>query len=217
MKGNPSLRPEHSKYASLSAEYNYKRNNASVNFYFNRVDDMIHDVLLANTTDGYTYINLNKVNVSGLDFLEHFNITKNWSVNGGYSFTYAYDMINKEDLGGVSKNSGIAGMEYEWKIGNYKGIVSFSAKIYSWKTFDNYDASTYSFVKDTFPSYSLWRLSIIQYFFKNSVELNLGVTNIFNYLNHTDLIEIDPGRRFFCMLDISIDKLAEQLKTKRKK
>jgi outer membrane receptor for ferrienterochelin and colicins len=217
VKGNTSLRPEHSKYVSLSAEYDHKKNNASINMYYNRVDDMIHDVLLANTTNGYTYVNLNKVNVGGIDYLQHFTFTKNISLSGGYSYTYAYDIINKEELGGVNKNSGVAGIEYRWKKEKYKGMLTFNGKIYSKKTFDNYDAATYSFIKDTYPSYSLWRSSLIQYFYNNTIELNIGVTNIFDYRNNTDLINIDPGRRFFCMLNISIDKLAEQLKTKKHK
>ncbi len=217
VKGNNSLKPEYSKYASFSIEYNHKKNNASANIYFNRVDDMIHDVLLANTTNKYTYINLNKVNVSGVDILQHFYISKNWSVNGGYSFTYAYDMLKKEELSGVSKNSGIAGIEYSWKLGNYKGIFSFNWKIYGKKTFENYDAATYSYYTDLYPAYSLWRTTLAQYFYNNSIELCLGITNIFGYRNNTDLINIDPGRRFFCMINISIDKFTEQIKTKNKK
>lgn len=207
VKGNKSLRPEHSKYASLSVEYSHKRNNASINFYFNKVDDMIHDVLLANTTNSYTYINLNKVNIGGMDILQHLSINKNWSVNGGYSFIYAYDMIKKEELGGVNKNSGVAGIEYTWKHGNYNGVLSFSGKIYSQKTFENYDAATYSFFYDQYPAYSLWRTTLVQNFYSNSVALSLGITNVFDYRNNTDLINIDPGRRFFCMITISIDKL----------
>ncbi|HNW96996.1 MAG TPA: TonB-dependent receptor [Bacteroidales bacterium] len=214
VKGNDSLRPEHSKYASFSVEYNHKKNNASANVYFNRVDDMIHDVLLANTTNSYTYINLNKVNVSGIDLLQHFNINKNFSISAGYSYTYAYDMIKKEELGGVCKNSGVAGIEYSWKLRNYKGMLSFNGKIYGKKTFENYDAATYSYYTDTYPSYSLWRATLAQYFYNHSVELSLGITNIFDYRNNTDLINIDPGRRFFCMLIISIDKLYEQIKNK---
>jgi outer membrane receptor for ferrienterochelin and colicins len=217
VKGNKSLRPEHSKYTSLSVEYSHKRNNASVNFYFNRVDNMIHDVLLANTTNGYTYVNLNKVNIGGMDILQHLSINKNWSVNGGYSFIYAYDMIKKEELGGVNKNSGIAGMEYTWKHGHYNGALSFGGKIYSSKTFENYDAATYSYFWDRYPAYSLWRTTLVQNFYNNSIALSLGITNVFDYRNNTDLINTDPGRRFFCMINISIDKLSEQIKTKNKK
>ncbi|NTW32493.1 MAG: TonB-dependent receptor [Bacteroidetes bacterium] len=214
VKGNKSLRPEYSKYASLSIEYNHKKNNASANIYFNRVDNMIHDVLLAGTTNAYTYINLNKVNVGGIDILQHFFINKNWAVNGGYSFTYAYDILKKKELSGVNKNSGTAGIEYDFKYLNYKGILSFSGKIYSSKTFENYDATTYSFFNDKYPAYSLWRTTLVQNFYNNSIALSIGITNIFDYRNNTDLINIDPGRRFFCMINISIDKLIEQIKTK---
>ena len=215
VKGNKSLRPEYSKYASLSAEYRYKRNDASVNFYFNKIDDMIHDVLIAGTTNSYTYINLNKVNVGGMDVLLNYYLSNNWSLNGGYSFTYAYDMTNKEELSGVNKNSGVAGIEYSWQHGNYSGALSFSGKVYSKKTFDNYNDATYSYFRDCYPAYSLWRTTLVQNFYNNAITLNVGINNIFNYSRATDLINTDPGRRFFCMLNLSIDKLYEQFKNKK--
>lgn len=216
VKGNDSLQPEHSKYTSLSAEYNHKKNNTSITIYFNRIDDMIQDVLIANTGNKYTYINIDKVNIDGMDIMQHLYINKNWSVNEGYSFTYAYDIITKEKLSGVSKNSGVAGIEYSWKHGNYNGMLSFGGKIYGSKIFQNYDDATNSFFNDHFPAYSLWRATFEQNFYNNALKLSLGVTNIFDYRNHTDLIDIDPGRRFFCMINISIDKLIEQIKSKNK-
>lgn len=214
VKGNHSLRPEHSEYISLSAEYRHKRNNASVNFYYNKIDDMIHDVLIAGTSNSYTYINLNKVNVGGMDILLNYNIGNNMIVNGGYSFTYAYDMIKKEELGGVNKNSEVVGIEYSWKKGNYNGVLSFSGKMYSRKTFENYDEKTYSYFWDSYPAYSLWRIALIQNFYHNSITVNVGINNIFNYRRATDLINTDPGRRLFCMLNLSIDELTKQFKNK---
>ena len=214
VKGNDSLRPEHSKYASLSAEYNHKKNNISINFYLNKIDDMIQDVLIANTGNKYTYINLQKVTVDGIDIMQHFYLNKNWSVSGGYSYTYAFDMLTKEELSGVCKNTGVAGIEYKWKHGNYNGSLLFGGKLYSRKTFQNYNDATNSFFDDHYPAFSLWHATLDQNFLRNSIKLSLGVTNIFDFRNHTDLINIDPGRRFFCMLNISIDKLYKQLKNK---
>lgn len=212
VKGNPNLKPEYSQYGSISVEFSHKRNNASIHLYVNNVTDMIHDVLLANTSNGYTYININKASIRGFDFIQHFYISKNISINGGYSFTYAYDMIKKEELSGFSKHSEIIGIDYAWNKGNYTGICSFSGKISSKKTFDNFNEAAYSFVKDSYPAYSLWKIALIQTFLNKAVEINMGITNIFNYKTQTELINIDPGRRFYGMLTISIDKLTDNFK-----
>lgn len=216
VKGNNALRPEHSKYGSLSAEYNHKKIRSCVNAHVNRLNDMIHDVLVINTTNEFTYVNICKVLTFGLDARQQYFAGKNWWFDIGYNYIRAFDIEKKEELGGVNKHSATAGIEYKWIRRNYKASVSFGGKLYSRKKFENYDSQNYVFFNDYYPPYSLWRASFTQELHRNGVILTLGVSNIFDYRNHTDLINIDPGRRFFVLLEISIDTLSNYFKSKNK-
>lgn len=215
-KGNKDLKPERSQYTSLSAEFQHSKFDYSINIYNTHLKDMIHELPIAGTTNAFTYVNFTNVNVYGIDNILRMKIFTNFALNGGYSFTYALDMTTKEELIGVSKNTGVAGIEYSKKFNKYILKIILSGKIYSKKIYQNYDNS-YVFYNATYPSYSLWKLVTQHEFLQGSVKFTFGIDNILDYRNTTDLINIDPGRRLFIALNVSCDKVYDHFKNHKKK
>ena len=208
--GNENLIPEKSFYKSFSVEYLASKSNFSLNFYNNFLKDMIYEDPIPNVYNGFTYKNFNNVSISGFDLLTRTKILKNFSITSGYSFTYAYDLDSNKLMVGVSKHSATIGFDYfkNWKS-NVIGFA-FNGKIYGEKEFYNRDNGL--IIIDFFPTYSLWKLSIINKFLNQALILNFGVDNIFNYKTVGDLVNIDPGRRLFVSVNISCDKLYKQIK-----
>ena len=178
----------------------------SFELYNNRIKYMIIDVLIAGTDNGFTYFNLKNANIYGINNMYRMKLVKNFVLSGGYCYTYAYDMATGNELTGFSKHSGNAELEFHKRLKGYFFSAIFNGRIYSKKVFQNYNDATFTFFNDTYPAYSLWKLSLCQEFFQTSVRLSLGVDNIFDYRNSTDLINVNPGRRFFVAANISCDK-----------
>lgn len=205
-KGNESLRPESSHYFSFSAEYYHRILMPSVNLYINIVRNMIQDVALANTENGFTYANFSLVNIAGIDYTQKIKLSDHIIINCGYSLTDAYDKVNHKALPGVSKHSGTAGFEISKTYKGYSVSVAVKGKIYSRKTYTTLDEKTYLFYDDTFPAYSIWTMAVNQQFYRQAISLTLGINNIFNYTNESDLINVDPGRRLYFNINVSPEK-----------
>jgi outer membrane receptor for ferrienterochelin and colicins len=213
-KGNKNLIPETSRYTSMSAEFLDPNINVSINLYNNHLKDMIFDVLIDGTDNGFTYVNLKKANIYGIDQVFRVKLLRDFILNGGYSYTYALDMTTGSELTGFSKHSGNVGLEYIQRFKDYFFNISLNGRLYSKTVFRNYIEDTYVFYDDTYPAYSLWKIVAVQEFFNSSLRFTCGVDNLFDYRNLTDLININPGRRYFLSINISCEKLFNYLKQK---
>jgi len=84
--GNPELRPERSVGLTAGVDYYHPtRYQASIFLYANQFSDMIVDSLL--TPGIFTYVNIEKVNYSGLELRVRWSVNKRWLAS--WSYTYA--------------------------------------------------------------------------------------------------------------------------------
>jgi len=172
---------------------------------------MILEQPIAGVYNGYTYKNFNDVEITGSDLLMRVKLFNLFSLTSGYSFTYALDKKTNELLSGVSKHSATIGIDYFLRIKSHIFGIVCSGKIYGKKDFVNL-SETGELYDDVFPTYSLWKASIISKFLNEALLLNIGIDNIFNYKTTGDLINTDPGRRLFITISISCDKLYKKFK-----
>ncbi|WP_067582696.1 TonB-dependent receptor domain-containing protein [Endozoicomonas ascidiicola] len=100
IKGNPNLKPETSTSYELAA--NYQKNNweTEIALFRNDIDDLIArdlpDVIVAGQT--YTYKNINKAKVQGIELGGRLALTKALSLNADYTYTDAKDETTGERL-----------------------------------------------------------------------------------------------------------------------
>lgn len=202
-KGNQNLKPEKSYYISKSIEYLTSNSNLSVNVYYNYLNDMIMEKKIPDIYNGYTYENFSKVEIYGFDFISRQKIVKNLTANAGYSYIHAIDFNTKEFLVGVSKHSATFGAEYLKKVKSNEFGFMLNGKIFGKKQFENINSLGEIF-EDEFPTYTLWKATIVSKFINQAVIFNFGIDNIFNYKTIGDLVNTDPGRRFFVSIKISV-------------
>jgi len=207
VKGNEHLVPERSQYVSLSSEYQGNSFMPSVTFYLNHVTDMIHEIPLANVENGYTYANFSSVRIFGIDYLQQVKITSWCSLFAGYNYTDAWDEIKQETLSGVCKHSGMAGCDFSGVYRHCRWVFSFSGKCYGSRKYTAMDENTYRFYETSYPSYSIWRISFTQQWWRRGIEVTAGVNNLFNHIGTSDLINIDPGRRVYLAVRLSPEKI----------
>ncbi|MEI7595974.1 MAG: TonB-dependent receptor [Bacteroidota bacterium] len=212
IKGNKELVPEKSYYKSISAEYLTSKGNISLNLYNNYLKDMILEQPIPGEYNGYTYKNISNAEISGIDLLARLKFLKKFSITSGYSFTYAIDKETNKMLSGVSKHSATLSIDYFKKWKSQVFGIACSGKIYGTKDFVNM-TETGALYDDVFPTYTLWKTSIITKLLNDAIFLNLGIDNLYNYKTIGDIINTDPGRRFFISINISLDKLYKHLKS----
>ncbi len=205
-QGNKDLKPERSQYASLSTEIQTNRVDYSINIYNTHLKDMILEMPIAGTDHTFSYVNFSKVNIFGIDNMIRHKIIRKLILTIGYSFTYALDMNTHKELIGISKHTGIGGIEYSKRFKKYQFRLAFNGKYYSQKTYQDYADNSLVFVNVTYPDYSIWKLVTIHEFLNGAARVTVGIDNLFNYHKTSDLINIDPGRRVFCQLNLSLDK-----------
>jgi outer membrane receptor for ferrienterochelin and colicins len=89
------LRSETSLNINIGLRYNPTDNlSFDFNFFNNKVNDLIEWKLVAtagNTTNIYSYFNVNQVETKGLEFNTTYKKVDNWEIKLGYQLLYAYD------------------------------------------------------------------------------------------------------------------------------
>jgi len=209
--GNKNLVPEYSHYFSISAELASTKGSTSLNLYTNQLRDMIYEKKIADDENAYTYENISRVAVWGIDLINRRQVLSNLFISCGYSFTYAHDLSTDRDLYGVSRHSANASISYRLRLSKSDHYITFSSRYYSKKYYEMYNEQ-YVFYVENYPAYSLSKLSVSDEICESSVRLNYGIQNLFNYKKETDMINIDPGRRFFVSLQIKCEQLYEYFK-----
>lgn len=193
--GNPSLRPETSHNANLSADYTVKNYNFTLAGYYNHVRDKISSGLPyarpGDPTQLYLeYVNLDRYNVYGFEAA----VQGVW--NGGFSarlsYAYTHESVSRDKQGNQANNQYMPARPHSLSARfawihefskNYTFDVSLQGRALSgvknreYRDYYNLAAGT---VEVNYPAYSLWKIQVAQTF-ASRVKLILTVDNLFNY------------------------------------
>ncbi len=189
--GNENLKPENSKYISLSTEYTYRSLNVSLNGYYNQVSNKINQVSVVNKTTGkYEFVtkNIDEVEVKGFETNVNWRFFSHFKFKAGYVYSDAKDKSTGLQVFGNSKHTGTTALTFDVQNIRYPLSLTLlgriaSARIYQVREKDKTTGKEIITSKNTDP-YSFWRCTYIQKIpLVKGVysELKLGVNNIFNY------------------------------------
>lgn len=218
--GNENLQPETNNYFSGSVELSKSWVNTSLNIYKNYFNNKIEGQW-SNDQTIFQYQNIEKSSLLGIDYLLKAKLSKSFMFKGGYSYVNDKNRSDGVRLSGVSPHSANVQLEYRFTKGFYELTANITGKYIGAKDFDVLDELEYrgdtieAYYKVHYDGYSIFKLLVSQRFY-NSVNLVLGVDNLFDYT--ADMVtfntSITPGRRYFISLNVAIEKLYKQFKSK---
>lgn len=180
--GNPDLKSETSHNLSLSAEYLRGNRSLTIMAFHNIVDDRI-SYLWNESLQGQQYLNINRVQISGLDLSLMKSFEFGLAINAEYIFTY--EKYSKEDIrANPTRPHALtlkADYSHKWKAdwrfsasANFKWLSSVTGDVMS---FFSQEAAR----QQRYPAYSLLGLSLSQTFPKNFT-LGVNIDNLLNYI-----------------------------------
>ncbi|MBV7532250.1 TonB-dependent siderophore receptor [Chitinophaga sp. sic0106] len=199
----------------------WKNTRANVNFFLNRVNNLIDTRAIAQKTNDfsvYSYVNVNRITTYGAEVEINQAIQKHWQVAGGYQYLMAIDneLLNKvksDEVYTVDENT------HQTRVltrGEYFGLFNRShhaanLKIRYINTMRGLDAnlrviyrSKYGFVdengnnvpdkKSEFaPGYATLNLAVAKSFMDNRFRFQVTADNILNYTDAAHIPTL-PGR-----------------------
>lgn len=212
--GNPDLKAEKSNYYYLSAEYQHRFFNASIDLYQNDIDNKIHSFnVIVQDPNGVEstelrYDNVDEARIRGVGLSLDIYPIRQLLFHANYSYTDAEDLKTHLQLSGNTKHSMSCNITYKEKVFNKELSVALAGR-WSSKKINEYEKSvenpiTGDIIKTTTKrsqsAYSLWKLTVMYTPWKwNHMEVNLsgGIQNIFNYTDPIKYTTYDPGRKYF--------------------
>jgi outer membrane receptor for ferrienterochelin and colicins len=198
LQGNHNLKPEKSQYLGFSIDFNQNWISHSVNFYYNKVSNLISNNWINAKT--VQYVNDSSARIYGIDVMEKIMPFKNLIISGGASYVDARNIVSGRFLYSITPLSANILASYSFLTLHEKTTLEISGK---------YNASRQYEPLDTIPlsdkPYSIWRTNITQHY-KNLLSLTLGIDNIFNIKDSKSFDNMSPGRRIFLSINFKISK-----------
>ncbi len=208
--GNPNLKPENANYMSFSTEYTRNGFVFSVNVYRNSIKNKIESISSINQANNKMelhYKNVSEALIKGVESYVNYNLSF-LKIRLGYAFTDAKDVSTDLSLYGNSRHTGNASLT--WKVAKIKFPFSLtlsgraaSPRLYQTATDIVNPATgetTTEVEKRESNPYTLWNVAFNQNFkiYNNfSLDLQLGVHNIFGYSELLNSAVVNPGRTFY--------------------
>ena len=209
--GNQDLKAQTSQYASIGVEYVKPKFQASVTGYVNLLRNMIELVEINLTAEekldeiekSKEYRNLSKARIWGVDFTFSYQPTNDISLGGGYSFSdpkaqypnQGIDYMRYIPIDATSQHN--ATLNASWKHGwkRYRLGIGIYGRY----------QSTRHYVEDNdADAFQTWRINTshtLSGIKKWTLTLNVGVDNLFNYIDRTPFgrnrATSTPGRNFY--------------------
>jgi outer membrane receptor for ferrienterochelin and colicins len=207
--GFEGLKPETSKYTSISAEYTRKGVSFSVSGYKNDISDMISENLDDYTVKPggiieYAYRNYDHVSVKGIDVLLKTDVVRNFLFSGLVSLSEKYDQVEKEIFENVRKFSGKFSADYHLTRGSYRLNLNLQTNIYGKKSINLMDEVTHQNTVLNLKGFSLWKLTST-HTFHSKYYFRAGVDNIFDFRDSSGGYNNGtPGRVVFIGLGLHL-------------
>lgn len=206
--GNEDLKPEDSRFASLSMEYTRKGVSFSVSAFHNDISGMItEDLDEYNVKPGgiieYTYRNYDHVTVRGIDVLLKTKVFRDLLFTGALSFSKKYDEIDNKAFDNVRNFTGKFNADYRLTAGDYGVNVNLQSNLYGKKKLNLMDDRTHQTTVVDLERFSLWKLTTTHTFISHYY-LKAGIDNIFDYTDPSGGYNTGtPGRQFFLGLGVN--------------
>ncbi len=205
--GNKDLKPENSRYASLSAEYTYHKVNISVSAYHNLIDNKIemqyvyNDVLNQNE---YHHGNINKVEIQGIETSLNWALGTHFKFKTSYAFSNAIDKATNRQINGNSKHTATTALTFFTFGKRFPMSITLSGRIASPRLFllQKENETTGEIILEELKSkpYSIWKIAYIQHLpIKGDLkaDVKFGIDNILDYSDLEQSAVLDPGRIFW--------------------
>ena len=200
--GNKYLLPEKSIHAGISGEYISRRIKSSVSIYHNQISDMIFEYLIPGTLSNFTYMNVKNASITGVELLTRIFFLSNLNANLGIHSSKALDLTKDTALIGNHLYSGNIGFEYRFDIENIEFETGMQSRFYSSKSYEDFKPNSFEYEVKSYPAYSIERFFFNTIWYKKVI-VSMGIDNILNKKGNSDLINIDPGRRYFLSLRLN--------------
>ena len=212
-EGNPDLKPQKSIYYGGGIEYRSGKFQASVTGYYNRITDMIELTEVPTSSEDkideiettMQYNNLSKARSYGADISLNYQLLPSLSIGGGYSYTNAkaqYTDDPKDE--NYMQYTPIDGSSYHnanWKVSWQHDWKKYQLDV---SLFGRYQSTRFYITDGNGKGYQLWRLNTRHMLLKKKkwgVDLNVGIDNIFNYVDRTPFGyhrgTTSPGRTWY--------------------
>ena len=207
--GFEGLKPETSKYTSLSAEYIRPGISLSVSVYRNNISDMISDdmenyIVKPGGIIEYTYRNYGEVQMKGVDIFLKSKLYKNLFFNGSLTFSKKHDKLEDKEFESVRNFYGKFNIDYNLNVDNYDLNLNLQSNFYGDRTINLMDEMTHENIRLELPDFSLWKLTST-HTFKSNYFIKAGIDNIFDFQDESGGYNTgNPGRTFFIGLGIKI-------------
>ncbi|MBN1183934.1 MAG: TonB-dependent receptor [Bacteroidales bacterium] len=210
INGNENLTPETSNHFSASVEYSTSSFNTSFIAYHNRINDLITEINEPVNSPVWTYQNVNKVRINGLETSINTKLPLGFSANCTYNYNDLIDNATNKQVWGSYTHSGIAGLNYQYKAKKYRLNTGIYGKFIGDLYYNEVDMITGEQYDYTIPAHSIWKFVTTQYI-KPGIAVTLGVDNIFDIVKKEHIIWMNPGRRFFAGINLQIDEFFTNL------
>lgn len=179
--GNPDLKTERSHNINVAAEYGSQQHNITVAAFYHHVDDRI--VTYWNSLlNGMRYDNIGTVAMMGMEAYWKARWSNGLGTQLSYTYTHEHFSDATPRLTATRPHNATLLIDYQhqWKLGTW--MVAFVGRILSEVTGDEYltPADPSLTARRTYPSYSLWRITLTQRF-RKACSVNVAVDNIFDY------------------------------------
>ena len=217
--GNPELKPEKSRSASLNAEFSNQRLSVSVTGMVNNVTDMINYRVLSDaeiSAMGYDDLhaqfstirqrsNIDEAHIKSLSANANVYVGAGFTLGGGYILTDSKAISDGKEtpVDKSVKHSGNVNARWDHNWGNYHMNVNLNGHIQSERW-----SSTYGYA----PGYSQWDLNTTHTFYVEDfiLEPGLGIENIFNERDtrpwNSNFSTVNPGRAVYVSLALKFRK-----------
>ena len=217
--GNPGLKPEKSRSASLNAEFSNQRLSVSVTGMVNNVTDMINYRVLSDaeiSAMGYDDLhaqfstirqrsNIDEAHIKSLSANANVYVGAGFTLGGGYILTDSKAISDGKEtpVDKSVKHSGNVNARWDHNWGNYHMNVNLNGHIQSERW-----SSTYGYA----PGYSQWDLNTTHTFYVEDfiLEPGLGIENIFNERDtrpwNSNFSTVNPGRAVYVSLALKFRK-----------
>lgn len=216
--GDTKLKPQKSNYYAANAEYIVPKFKVSVTAYHNRIRDMIslqhtetsyEDKLLL-VEETMKYVNLAKARTYGIDVTFEAQLPYSIRLGGGYSWLDAKAQRTDDE-------DAVDYMQYIHINGTSRHNITAKASwVHSWKKYKlginvngRYQSERYYISDGNAKGFQLWRLNTSHSILnkkKIKLDINVGVDNIFNYIDRTPFGHnrgtTSPGRNYYASVTI---------------
>jgi len=223
-----TLKPEISHNINVSADYMRNGYNFTLTAYYSNVRNRITagsphvasefpgDASVLSTGKWLPYVNIDRYNTYGIDFIAH----KHWNNGLGVKFCYAYvyEKLPKDENGETVNNQYQPArphsftLRIDWDkqiVKNYGLNIALSGRLMS--AVDNLEFYDYDKLlrrEFHYDAYTMWKLQITQRLFE-AVKFTMTFDNLLDYnpANHYLNAPFTDGLAFMLGLSVDVDKL----------